>query len=440
MAFLPFSSNDNFVATNVKGNSRLTWVMVLRVVIISALLGATIVMNRDTTSLSGASTRFLLGLIVSTYFLTIIYAVWYRLGKKYLLLGYIQFSADAILFGALTYSTGGASSGFTFLFHLWVIVAVVSMGKRAGYIQATVSTLVLAIIIALMELNILPLLSDQEMPELGLSATLYAFSVNVISLYIVASLVSILAARLEFAGEGLQKERAQKEELTQKLEHAKRLAALGELAATLAHEIRNPLSAVSGSFQMLQSGLSIGEDDKTLVTIIDRELDRMARLVEDILEYARPRKPDFFRVDLLQLCKETVHSFEMGIVQRGIQIEIQLDQELFVKGDSNQLKQVLWNLLVNAGQSVADDTGKICVSICCRDENAVLRVADNGPGIPAEIQSNIFDAFFSTKERGMGLGLALCARIVSAHNGTVQILDEPEMGAVFQLTLPVDNQ
>lgn len=419
-----------------KDGSRLSWVMVLRVVIISVLLGATIAMNRDTDAISGASTRFLLSLIVFTYVLTIGYSIWYRIGKRLLLLGYIQFATDALLFSALSYSTGGVVSGFTFLFHLWVIVAVVSLGKRAGYIQATISAMLLGLIVALVEFQVVEFLSDVSPPPTTLAVAMYSLSVNVVSLYIVASLVNILAVRLEFAGAGLAQERAQKEVLAQKLEHAKRLAALGELAATLAHEIRNPLSAVSGSFQMLQSAAQLSEEDKTLINIIDRELGRMGRLVDDILEFARPRQPALQDLNLSKLCAETLRSFKMGVKLRGISVGKKIQPGIRCRGDSNQIRQVLWNLLVNASHVVQDETGEIELRVHAVDGESYVEVADNGPGVSPEIREKVFDAFFSTKERGMGLGLALCHRILESHEGRVELVKNTSPGATFRLIFP----
>ena len=424
----------------VKDFSRLSWVMVLRVVIISTLLGATVVMNQSLHELIGASTRFLLSLIVFTYVATIAYAIWYRTGKRLTLLGYIQFVGDAMLFSALSYATGGVTSGFTFLFHLWVIVSIVAMGKRAGYIQASISAMLIVVTGMLMEFGIVQPLSDIDTPELSIGTTIYALFVNILGLYVVAFLVNILASRIEDAGEGLKKERAQKEELARKLEQAKYLAALGELAATLAHEIRNPLSAVSGSFQMLKSGVQFGDDERMLSSIIERELHRMGRLVDDILQYARPRETEYYPVDFSKVCQETVHSFYAGICHRGISVKPNLPGGLFCIGDANQLRQVLWNLLVNASQVVSDDNGQIDVSLTKNDMKIQLEVIDNGPGVPMDIRQKVFDAFYSTKERGMGLGLALCMRIIDGHGGNIEILDAPVRGAIFKVTLPAIEQ
>lgn len=414
--------------------------MVLRVVIISALLGATIALNQSIDEMLGTSTRFLLLLIVCTYALTIVYAIWYKWNKHLITLGYVQFFTDALLFAALIYVTGGVTSGFTFLFHLWVIVSVVSMGKRAGFIQATISALMILLVGLIMEVTEVSPMPELSLPSSNPGTALYALVVNVISLYVVAFLVNILAVRLEHAGEGLQKERAQKEALAVKLEHAERLAALGELAATLAHEIRNPLSAVSGSFQMMKSGLSLSEDDAELSSIIERELERMGRLVADILEYARPRKAELYALDLSRLCNETATGFGAGIRHRGIVFEMHVARDIWCIGDTNQLRQVLWNLLVNASQAVSDDTGMISLTLRQEDNTILLEVVDNGPGVPVGIRNRIYEAFFSTRERGMGLGLALSQRIISAHGGSMEVLDSHPGGALFLLKLPASDR
>ncbi|MBN2718945.1 MAG: hypothetical protein JXX14_24070 [Deltaproteobacteria bacterium] len=438
MALLNAASHSD---TLDRDYSRLSWVMVLRVAIISTLLGATVIMNQDIHEMIGASTRFLLSIIVVTYVQTIAYAIWFRTGKRLAVLGNLQFMGDALLFTALSYATGGVTSGFTFLYHLWVIVAIVSMGKRAGFIQATVSSLFIVLTGAAMGWEVIDPLDDIASGAMSVGTTAYALLVNIVSLYVVAFLVNILASRIEDAGEGLKKERAQKEELAKKLEQARHLAALGELAATLAHEIRNPLSAVSGSFQMLKtqmlkSGAETGDDERMLSSIIERELDRMGRLIDDILQYARPRAPQLYPVDLSKLCQETIHSFFTGVCHRGVAVESHLPDGCFCMGDANQLRQVLWNLLVNASQVVSDDTGRIDVTLSKNDTAVRLEISDNGPGVPMEIRDKIFDAFFSTKERGMGLGLALCQRIITGHGGAIQIEEASETGARFSVVLP----
>jgi len=386
------------------------------------------------------SPRFLFAIIAATYALTVVYALWHRWGRWLTLLGYLQLNIDAVLFILLVYATGGVSSGFTFLLHLWVIVSAISVGKRASYLQAAVSSFLLMAVALFMSSGVLPALSDQVVFAPGSSGTIYFLLVNVVSLFLVAVLVNILVVRIELAGEGLRREREEKKVLRVELEDARRMAALGRLAATLAHEIRNPLSAISGSFQMLREPLSKDADNAALARIIEKELNRMGRLVDDILDYTRPAKPFKDRVDLHRLCDDVVRLVSSGVSDVEIAFSDNNPSPVHVDVDANQLRQVLWNLLVNASQAVKVD-GRIEVVIETVDSPVVrVRIADNGTGILPENREQIFEPFFSTKEQGMGLGLALSRRVMESHGGSIELRESDGPGAVFVLMLPVGDR
>jgi two-component system, NtrC family, sensor histidine kinase PilS len=221
------------------------------------------------------------------------------------------------------------------------------------------------------------------------------------------------------------------------LENARHLAALGELAASLAHEIRNPLSAVSGSFQMLAARPDFNEEDRSLAEIVMREIMRMERLVTDMLEYARPREPERRVIDLGAVVGEVVRAFLVSKECEGREVELAADKAVFARADQAQIRQVVWNLLRNAAQ-VTDDGGTIRVA-AERGEDpgfAIIVVADDGPGIPDRERERIFDPFYSTRERGLGLGLAICRRIVDAHGGEIRVEPGDEGGTVFEIVLP----
>jgi len=224
------------------------------------------------------------------------------------------------------------------------------------------------------------------------------------------------------------------------LENSRHLAALGELAASLAHEIRNPLSAVSGSFQMLASRPDFNEEDRSLTEIVMRELTRMERLVTDMLEYARPREPDKRVIDLGATVGEVVRAFLVGKECEGREVEFAADEAVFARADHAQIRQVVWNLLRNAAQ-VTDDGGTIRAAVERGEDPGfvVIVVADDGPGIPERERERIFDPFYSTRERGLGLGLAICRRIVDAHGGEIRVEPGDEGGTVFEIRLPGEN-
>jgi two-component system sensor histidine kinase PilS (NtrC family) len=223
--------------------------------------------------------------------------------------------------------------------------------------------------------------------------------------------------------------------LEQELEQSRRLAALGELSATFAHEVRNPLSAVSGAFQLLSSAAAFSDDDRTLVAIAGKETARIERLVNDLLQYTRPRTPDRNRCDVAQIAREVLDAFVLGQDEDLVVIR-RCDESVPAEVDPFQIKQVLWNLLRNAAQAV-EGNGTVELEVA-PDKNGVrIRVSDNGPGIPVLERNRVFEPFVSTRRQGMGLGLAICARIIRDHDGSIEIGDATRGGAEFQIWLPL---
>jgi signal transduction histidine kinase len=231
--------------------------------------------------------------------------------------------------------------------------------------------------------------------------------------------------------------------LYEKMRERDRLAALGEMAAGLAHEIRNPLGAIKGAAQCLDPRQLPGED-REFVEVIVEEVNRLNGVVTAFLDYARPLKQSFGPTDLNEVISRT-----MKLIQNDVPAQVMLRQELEpslakVEGDPEQLKQVLINLVQNAIQALGERPGTIVVRSARPDrfadfrggEQVEVQVADDGPGIPAEQQLNIFVPFFTTKQKGTGLGLAICQRIVKSHGGTIAVQSRPQEGSTFTIRLP----
>jgi two-component system sensor histidine kinase PilS (NtrC family) len=226
------------------------------------------------------------------------------------------------------------------------------------------------------------------------------------------------------------------------VQRSERLASIGRLAAGIAHEIRNPLASISGSVEILKS-LPGGADAETrqLVDIAVREVDRLDRLICDLLDYARPRTEERQRLDLGEVATEIAKAFEAERRERDISVLVDAEPTVEIEGASGHIRQVLWNLIRNAADAMPDG-GTIQIS-AFREEltggqcESVLSVSDDGLGIPKEDLDRIFEPFFSTKPSGTGLGLATVARIVEDHRGTVDILSESGKGTVFTLRFPM---
>ena len=218
------------------------------------------------------------------------------------------------------------------------------------------------------------------------------------------------------------------------LRRADRLAAVGKLAAGLAHEIRNPLASMSGSIELLQAGQALPDKDRKLMRIVQREVERLDALVRDFLSFARPIAPELRPVDLSRLVEELGTVLQPSLKPRGLTLTVEMPPAVWVKADEGQLKQVLWNLLGNAADATSAG-GQVRVQGWREDEKVLVVVEDSGAGIAAEDLSRIFDPFFTTKERGTGLGLAIVHRIVEAHGGLLEVSSVVGHGSAFKVTL-----
>jgi two-component system sensor histidine kinase PilS (NtrC family) len=221
------------------------------------------------------------------------------------------------------------------------------------------------------------------------------------------------------------------------LKRADRLAALGTLAAQLAHEIRNPLAAMRGSAQLLVQEPGGDPSSAKLVEILLRESDRLSKLVEDFLRFARPPPPVKQALELEVLVAETVDMLRADPLAWQVGVEMAL-APLSVPVDADQLRQVLINILRNAFQA-AGPGGQVRVTLEAADELALLRIWDSGGSIPAADLSRIFEPFFSTREGGTGLGLSTAYSIVRAHGGNIRVSSSPQEGTEFLIRLPLQG-
>lgn len=222
------------------------------------------------------------------------------------------------------------------------------------------------------------------------------------------------------------------------VQRAKRLADLGEVAAGLAHELRNPLASVSGCVELLRSAQGLSEEDQRVLGIVLRETARLDQLLGRFLEFTRPAPPHRRVADLAVVAAETLDVFAADPVAAGLSLERDL-VPCRVECDPDQLRQVLWNLLANAAQALreAGRAGSIAVRCAPRaGGGASLSVADDGPGIPEADLGRVFTPFFTTKAAGTGLGLAVVQRIVDAHGGVVRAEPVAGGGARFSVLLP----
>ncbi len=229
-------------------------------------------------------------------------------------------------------------------------------------------------------------------------------------------------------------------EMEQQMASAQRLAAIGRVAAGVAHEIRNPLASLSGSIQMIGGDVAphLGDQGKRLMKIIHREIERLNRIVTQFLDYARPVPLHRTSTDLSKLAADTLLLLRsQGEAMEGVTFVEDLTSDLIVTADEEQIRQVLWNLYRN-GIEAMDRQGSLSVSTRRLDNgDAEIAIEDSGPGIDPENRVRIFDPFFTTKVGGTGLGLAMSYKIVESHGGTLSHEPGGVTGARFVVRLPL---
>ena len=229
-------------------------------------------------------------------------------------------------------------------------------------------------------------------------------------------------------------------QMEERVRIADRLAGVGELAAGLAHEIRNPLASIAGSSQLLRESSSVSRESSTLLEIIGRESERLNGLITDFLAYTGPSQRNTTRLDLAALLRDVAEAVRAGEArEKGVVVELAPLKPLLVEGDGEQLKQVVWNLVRNAMQA-AQAGGKVMLDgfeqIRHGSRYVVAMVSDTGAGIAPGILEKIFNPFFTTKEGGTGLGLSISQRIVHQHKGFIEVRPAPGKGCVFSVFLP----
>ena len=224
------------------------------------------------------------------------------------------------------------------------------------------------------------------------------------------------------------------------------LALIGGFAAGIAHEVRNPLAAISGSIQILKDGLRINDVNKRLMDIISREISRLNHLVNDFLLFAKPKNINLQFFDLNKLIIEALELLRNNQdLSRNIQIVKSLSQPIKMQSDPEQIQQILWNLFINASEAMPKGGSLFITTKLESDKKDTIKkrvqiiVRDTGEGFDEEIRDQLFTPFFTTKEGGSGLGLAIVKRIVEGLQGQLFGVNDPSGGAKLTIILPISS-
>jgi two-component system, NtrC family, sensor histidine kinase PilS len=524
-------------------------------VILTTFLVGTLIFFQQQYRIYSFHIAVLYYVLLSVYFLAVIYRYLLSIFENLSFLGYLQTSIDIVLVTFLVYLTGGIDSGFSVLYHLTIISASILLYRRGGYLAASFASILYGTMLDMQYYDAFFFARNKNFTAVQV---LYQVFINILSFYIVALLSGYLTERLrkthqelhdksidfddlrvlqehilKSVGSGILtmdlsgnvtswnraaeqttgyssdeiknrwqdvfensikelfghtdslKERPfhfnaqviKKEgdtavfsmiasllkddanvvrgviltfqditkiiEMEERMRRQERLATVGSLAAGIAHEIRNPLAAISGSIQVLQGELDLNDDNKRLMNIVVRETDRLNTIITEFLEYARPAGAQIAQIEFRSAMDETITLLKNSKnFQENIVITSDIDPHIALKGDPQRLRQVFWNLLINACQAMpTGGTLAITAVPYSPGENkatmCLITIADTGRGIEGEDLAKIFDPFFTTKTEGTGLGLAIAYRIIDDHGGSIAVDSEPGKGTQCTIRLPM---
>jgi len=220
------------------------------------------------------------------------------------------------------------------------------------------------------------------------------------------------------------------------MSRAEHLATLGELATGLAHEIRNPLAGIAGVIDIIGRDLPVTSPARGMVKDVRLEIDQINRILTDLLQTARPHPPRMMKSNLNTTVEHAVMLARQQVLSKPIRMDVITAPDLpEVEHDSDQIHQVVLNLLLNAVQSI-EGNGSVIVKVSSHDDCATLSISDTGRGMSPQQITQIFRPFYTTKLTGTGLGLSLVHRIVDEHNGQIDVASEPGKGSTFEISLP----
>ena len=410
-------------------NHKLEWVMFLRVIFTSLLLGSTMILqfSEKPFPLTGPFIIFY-GLIITIFLLSFCYALIFKHIKRKLAFAYIQIGIDTITVTIIIYVTGSFASIFSFLYLVVIIYSSMLLYRRGSMAMAVLCSIQYGILIDLEYYGIVnPFGMDRAyiIMDYAWSQVLFKVLITMVACFAVAFLSGFLS-------EQLRRARNELSALEDRMKRVEKMAYMGEMAAGITHEIKNPLASLSGSIQILRKEVPYNPEHDKLMQIVLRETDRLSVLVNNFLLFAKPPTGKIKKIELENALTESVKLFEKNKAATGnIFITSEFSPNLWVEMDPVHFRQVIWNLLLNAAEAVE---GKGLVGIKTyplKNNYAGIEISDNGCGISKKHMKSIFDPFFTTKSSGTGLGLSIVHSILEFYDTWLDVESNVDRGTRF---------
>ncbi|MFH2218804.1 MAG: ATP-binding protein [Pseudomonadota bacterium] len=399
----------------------------------SLLLGSTIILQLgENLSPLAKPLLVLYGLIGGVFLLSVFYARILQSTRRELLFAYIQTSVDTFIVTLIIFVTGSFASIFSFLYLLVIVYSSMLLFKRGSMVMAALCSIQYGIMVDLEYYGVLkPFVMEGALSAVHYpwSHVLYKIMITMVACFAVAFLSDLLS-------EQARKSKKELMALEARIKRVEKLAYLGEMAAGMAHEIKNPLASLSGSIQLLREDILYDPHHDRLMQIVLRETDRLSALVNNFLLFAKPPAAKVEAIKLDRALRETVELFEKdSICVNRISIKLNCFHDIWIEMDPIHLKQVLWNLLLNAAEAI-EGSGTIEISMYpLKQKQICIEIADNGCGMPEELMRSIFDPFFTTRPNGTGLGLSIVHSILESYENWLDVESNVNEGTTFTLKL-----
>jgi two-component system sensor histidine kinase PilS (NtrC family) len=370
-------------------------------------------------------------LIVAAYAFSALFFALYAGGRRLAAQAYAQVVFDLLLITAFVYISGGQSSSMYFLYLFPIIAASLVVSGQAGFLAAALSAILFGVLADGLYFGFVPAFRPEHAVRAPLGSMLATMFIAWGVFFVIAALMSQLTGSLRRTREALKN--AERELLVRE-----RLSEAGRVSASLAHEIRNPLAAISGSVQVLRKELELTAEQRDLMAIVLKESERVSHSLEQFLDFALPSKQVFSPINLRDILDETIKILQGGGELNGrIALEGNFrsaDVPFF--GNAGQFKQVFWNLIKNAVKAMPEG-GRLRLDFPePRKKDVRILVADTGRGMTEKDRSHLFQPFYSGFEDGRGLGLSIVRKIVDDYDGRIEIRSEPNKGTEVLITLP----
>lgn len=272
--------------------------------------------------------------------------------------------------------------------------------------------------------------------------TIFNFQISVITTStVVMSLLFVVLIFVVKRGENIIQRRAvEQRRLEEQLSLAERLTSMGEMAAGISHEIRNPLGIIRNSAELLKKKMAKFDPSNNIPTVIVEETSRLNNIVTDFINYAKPKSPNLEPSRVQEIVERGVKFLQAQMSEIGCRTHIRIEKDIpDIPADSSMLYQAFFNILINSMQSMTDG-GEIRIAIDSNEHNVRIVFDDDGKGIPEDVLDKIWEPFYTTKEKGTGLGLGIVKNIIEAHSGRIQIANKPDKGVQVIVELPIGKE